>query len=62
MRYIAVAFAVLAGPLCPQTEQEAHRFSLYVSGLKAGTLQTVVTRNGKAFSVSATLSSTHFMR
>ena len=61
MRPILVA-ALLSFALPARAEQEIHRFSVYVSGLKAGTLQTVLTRNGKAFSVSGTLSPTQFVR
>lgn len=55
-------FLALLCALPAHAQQDVHRFSLYVSGLKAGTLQTVVTRNGTAFSVSGTLSPTRFMR
>ncbi len=61
MRPILVV-TLLSFALPAKADQEIHRFSVYVSGLKAGTLQTVLTRNGKAFSVSGTLSPTRFMR
>lgn len=62
MRAAFVALFILALPANAQTSTEVQRFSVYVSGLKAGTLQTVITKNGKAFSVSGTLSPTRFKR
>ena len=50
----------LATPILAQ--QTAHRFSLYVSGIKAGTINTITTKNGSAFSVSGTLTPTSLMR
>ena len=50
----------LATPIFAQ--QSTHRFSLYILGIKAGTINAITTKNGHAFSVSGSLTPTRLMR
>jgi hypothetical protein len=62
MRRTLAIFMMLSLATPTLAQQTNHRFSLYVSGIKAGTINTITTKNGHAFSVSGTLTPTRLMR
>lgn len=62
MRLICLAFALSTTAFTAQADPSIQRFSLYVSGIKAGSVQTVISTSGTAFSVSGQLSPTRFLR